>query len=156
MPAIDLASCPMSSSHLLNSSAVAIGARAILIEGKPGSGKSSLALALIDRGASLIGDDGVTLNRDGGQVMASPPPIITGKLEIRHVGIVELACTSAPLALIVELTNRSGEAIVRLPDPPKMREVLGIPVPLITLPAHDPQLALRVIWALNLLDRSLC
>ncbi|HQA17982.1 MAG TPA: serine kinase, partial [Novosphingobium sp.] len=39
---------------------VAIKGRALLIEGPPGSGKSSMALALIDRGAALIGDDGVT------------------------------------------------------------------------------------------------
>ncbi len=47
-------------------SCVAIGERALLIEGLPGSGKSSLALALIDRGATLVGDDGVVLvNRNG-------------------------------------------------------------------------------------------
>ena len=36
---------------------VAIAGRALLIEGAPGTGKSSLGLALIDRGAQLIGDD---------------------------------------------------------------------------------------------------
>ena len=45
---------------LANVSCVAIGGRGVLIEGAPGSGKSSLALALIDRGAALVGDDGVT------------------------------------------------------------------------------------------------
>ena len=53
---------------------VAIGGRAVLIEGEPGSGKSSLALALIDRGAALIGDDGVRLELRGNRLYASPPP----------------------------------------------------------------------------------
>ncbi|MFM5886059.1 MAG: HPr kinase/phosphorylase, partial [Novosphingobium sp.] len=48
-------------SVLHQATAVAIGGRGVLIEGAPGSGKSSLALALIDRGAALIGDDGVAL-----------------------------------------------------------------------------------------------
>ena len=46
---------------------VAIKGRGVLIEGAPGSGKSSLALALIDRGAVLVGDDGVTLAAQGGR-----------------------------------------------------------------------------------------
>lgn len=43
----------MSSLH--QATCVAIGGRGVLIEGLPGSGKSSLALALIDRGAQLVG-----------------------------------------------------------------------------------------------------
>ena len=53
------------SDPLFQASAVAINGRALLIEGEPGAGKSSLALALIDRGAQLIGDDGVALRRVG-------------------------------------------------------------------------------------------
>ena len=49
--------------------AVEIGGRALLIEGPPGSGKSSLALALIDRGARLIGDDSVMLEVSGRQLL---------------------------------------------------------------------------------------
>ena len=81
----------MSSSVLANVSVVAIDGRAILIEGEPGSGKTSLALSLIDRGAVLIGDDGVTLERQGATVIASPPPNTAGKIEIRNVGVVEIA-----------------------------------------------------------------
>jgi ABC-type transport system involved in cytochrome bd biosynthesis fused ATPase/permease subunit len=52
---------------------VAIGGRAVLIDGSSGSGKSSLALALIDRGAALVGDDGVALRVESGVLLASRP-----------------------------------------------------------------------------------
>ncbi|MEC7623469.1 MAG: serine kinase, partial [Pseudomonadota bacterium] len=55
----------MSETVLANVTGVAIGGRVLLIEGPPGAGKSSLALALIDRGATLVGDDAVTLDRRG-------------------------------------------------------------------------------------------
>ena len=43
------------SSETLHATTVAIGGRAVLIEGPSGSGKSDLALRLIDRGARLVG-----------------------------------------------------------------------------------------------------
>jgi len=45
---------PQGQAH--QATAVAINGRAVLIEGPPGAGKSTLALALIDRGAVLVGD----------------------------------------------------------------------------------------------------
>ena len=93
---------------------VAIGGRAILIEGLPGSGKSSLALALIDRGAVLIGDDGVTLEARGGQLFASPPPNIAGLLEVRNLGLLEFPTLSqVPVALVLRLD----------PDAPRFIEI---------------------------------
>ena len=57
-------------SRLIQASCVAIGGRGLLILGAPGSGKSSLALALIDRGARLIGDDGVQIAGEAGVLRA--------------------------------------------------------------------------------------
>lgn len=131
---------------LIQASAVAIDGRAVMIEGPSGIGKSSLALALIDRGAVLIGDDGVRLARDGGTIIASPPPNISGKLEIRHVGIADVPVTSAPLALIISLNADAPRLIDKAP----MRDVLGANIPVITLPAHDPILALRTEEALSM------
>src|SRR4029079_6360817 len=88
---------------LANVACVAIGGRGVLIEGEPGSGKSSLALALIDRGAVLVGDDGVTLETREGRLWASPPPNIAGLIEVRNVGLVTLATGSAPVALVIRL-----------------------------------------------------
>jgi len=85
-------------------SAVAIDGRAVLIEGPPGSGKSSLALALIDRGAVLIGDDAVMLEAVEGRLLAHPHPNVTGLIEVRNVGLVTMPVASAvPVALVLVL-----------------------------------------------------
>ncbi len=83
---------------------VAIDGRAVLIQGAPGSGKSSLALALIDRGAVLIGDDGVSIETRGNRLFASPPPRIAGLLEVRNLGLIPFPTLSdVPIALILRL-----------------------------------------------------
>jgi hypothetical protein len=115
-------------------SAVVIGGRALLIEGPPGSGKSSLALALIDRGAGLVGDDAVTLMRVGEAVIASPPPNIAGLLEVRGIGLVRLPVAApAPVALVLQL---GGGVPARLPDTPlPCHQIAGVAVPVL---AFDP------------------
>ena len=131
---------------LVQASAVAINGRAIMITGRPGAGKSSLALALIDRGAQLIGDDGVLLARSGETVIASPPPNIRGKLEIHGVGIVEMEPVSAPLALILDLDDEPE----RLPKAAAARSILDCAIPCLPFDARTPSHALRAEWALRL------
>lgn len=132
--------------EVLQATAVNVEGRALLLTGKPGSGKSALALALIDRGATLIGDDGVELTKaDDGAVLASPPPNIEGKLEIRGVGIIELPTTSAPLALILDLDSKP----VRLPESLSSRSLAGHQFPSLPFDAKEPNASLRAEWALR-------
>ena len=130
---------------LANVSCVAIDGRAVLIEGESGSGKSSLALALIDRGALLIGDDGVTLEERGGRLWALPPPNIAGLIEVRNVGLLTLPAGSAPLALVVRL----DPAAPRLPDGADRFEITGHALPLLTLWPGSSILPLRAELALK-------
>ena len=130
---------------LIGVSVVSLCGHAILIEGPPGSGKSSLALALIDRGAKLIGDDGVVLAREGGLVFASPPPEIAGKFEIRGVGIVQMDAESAPLALILSIDDEPQ----RFPGSIASREILGLSIPRLPFRPGDAIQALRAEWALR-------
>lgn len=124
----------------------AIKGRGVLIEGAPGSGKSSLALALIDRGAMLVGDDGVTLAAQGGRLVAGPAPATAGLLEVRNVGLVPMPFTDrAEIALVLAL----DEAAPRFIDRAETRDLLGLPLPLVRLWPHSPVIALRAELALE-------
>jgi len=137
----------MTDSRVLSGvSAVAIGSRGLLIAGPVGSGKSSLALALIDRGAQLIGDDALAVSREDDRLMLAPPPNIAGMLEIRGVGIAELPTARAPLALVLDL----GERAPRLPQELQRRQYLGIAVPCLGFMADHPASAIRAEYALAL------
>jgi len=134
------------SSETLHASTVAIGGRAVLITGPSGSGKSDLALRLLDRGFALVSDDQTIVKKSGNHLTASAPPTIRGKLEIRGIGIVTMdQVDDQPVALIVELTSD----IRRLPDDSRERPVMGIPVPLISVDAMTASAASKVAIALE-------
>ncbi len=124
---------------------VAINGRAVLIEGPPGSGKSSLALALIDRGAVLVSDDGVLLNEADGRIRARPHPRIAGLLEVRNLGLVSMPTVAdVPVALVLVL-DHAAERYVEVAES-DMRA--GCRVPLLRLWPESPVLALRAELAL--------
>ena len=134
------------SSEAVHASSVAIDGRAILIAGVSGSGKSDLALRLIDRGFTLVSDDQTLVRRDGDRLVASAPSSIEGKLEIRGIGIIEVQTASdVPVALLVELTGD----IQRLPDDSRKRPILGIDLPLVTIDATTASAAVKVALALD-------
>src|SRR5436305_10627889 len=91
-------------SDTVHATCVAIAGRGILIRGRSGSGKSDLALRLIDRGARLVSDDYTILSASSGRIRAAAPATIAGKLEIRGIGIVDLATESdVPICLVADL-----------------------------------------------------
>ena len=85
----------------LHASCVAIRGRGVLLTGPSGAGKSDLALRLIDRGAVLVGDDGVVIEARDGRLHARPGPNIEGQMEVRGLGILALPWEEAPLALAI-------------------------------------------------------
>jgi serine kinase of HPr protein (carbohydrate metabolism regulator) len=134
------------SSETVHASTVASDGRAVLISGPSGSGKSDLALRLLDRGFTLVSDDQTIVRRDGDRLVASAPPIIKGKLEIRGIGIVEMdTIEDVPVALFVELTSE----IMRLPDDRRERPVLGVNLPLVSVDAMTASAASKVALALD-------
>jgi serine kinase of HPr protein (carbohydrate metabolism regulator) len=134
------------SSETVHASTVAKDGRAVLISGASGSGKSDLALRLLDRGFSLVSDDQTHVRRESGRLVASPPATIAGKLEVRGIGIVEMDhLTDIPVALLVELTSD----IQRMPDDSRERPILGVALPLIGIDAMAASAASKVAVALD-------
>jgi serine kinase of HPr protein (carbohydrate metabolism regulator) len=125
--------------------AVAIQGWAVLLIGKSGSGKSDLALRLIDRGATLVGDDYVTLHQSE-TLLVSPTKELAGKLEIRGLGIVSQPYqTDCPLRLLVEL----GEDGERMPPSWPLRDIAGWSVPLLRLSGFAVSAPVKVEYALQ-------
>jgi serine kinase of HPr protein (carbohydrate metabolism regulator) len=137
---------PRISAETVHASTVATDGRAVVILGPSGSGKSDLALRLLDRGFTLVSDDQTVVKKDGERLVASAPPNIAGKLEIRGIGIVDMdTVTNIPVALLVELTSE----IQRLPDESRERPILGVKLPLISIDAMTASAPSKVALALD-------
>lgn len=125
----------------LHASCVAIGGAGLLITGRPGAGKSELALDLIALGATLVADDQVVLSAEGPSVLAAPPAPLAGLIEARGLGLLRLPWVEGvALRLVVDL-DRAETA--RLPAPRALR-LLDRAVPRILRP--DP-LRPSALWA---------
>ena len=132
-------------SETLHASTVAIGGRGVMLEGPSGSGKSDLALRLIDRGAVLVSDDYTLLERSGDVLIASAPPTISGQIEVRGVGILPMAIVAqVPVALLVRLSAD----VERLPEP-ATRSIVGVAIPEIGIDPHQHSAPIKVELALR-------
>jgi len=139
---------PRLSSETLHATTVAKDGRAILISGRSGSGKSDLALRLLDRGFVLVSDDQTYLRIAGGKLVAAAPPTIRGKLEVRGIGIVEVEqVDDVAVCLVVELASE----IDRMPDQGLERLILGATIPLVSIDAQTASAPAKVAMALDLL-----
>ncbi len=117
-----------------------------LLRGPPGSGKSDLALRLIDGGAALVADDQVELTLDGGRVIATAPSALAGRIEVRGHGIVTLATIArSHLGLVVDLV--APDKVERMPEAESC-ELLGIGIPRILLAPFEASAAAKVRLAI--------
>ena len=132
-------------SETIHASTVAIGGRAVLLEGPSGAGKSDLALRLIDRGAVLVSDDYTVLTASDDLLLASAPPTIAGRMEIRGVGIIFVTHVEpVPVALLIRLAG----PVERLPEP-ESRWFDGVPVRAIALDPHEASAPIKVELAVK-------
>jgi serine kinase of HPr protein (carbohydrate metabolism regulator) len=137
---------PDLSSETLHASCVSIDGHAVLIEGDSGTGKSDLALRLIDRGAMLVSDDYTLLARNAQRLFAAAPATIAGKIEVRGIGIVDMPHVDhVPVGLIVALSQE----VERMPPEGACRQIAGINVPLLTLDPHQLSTPIKVELALK-------
>jgi serine kinase of HPr protein (carbohydrate metabolism regulator) len=137
---------------LLHATAIAIDGRALLLRGASGSGKSDLALRLIDAGARLVADDQSELYRRGDELIVRAPTTIAGLLEVRGIGIFRLdALAEAPIALVVDLV--ADDAVERLPAP-QTAAILGLSLPLVAVMPFEASAAAKLRLALRAFTRS--
>jgi serine kinase of HPr protein (carbohydrate metabolism regulator) len=133
-------------SETLHVSTVAIDGHAVLLEGPSGSGKSDLALRLIDRGAVLISDDYTILTARGGALIAHAPHTIAGKIEVYGMGILPMSHVDAvPVSLLVRLED----VVARMPEREPQRVIAGVAIPQIALIPREPSAPIKVELALR-------
>lgn len=131
---------------MVHATCVAKDGRGVIIAGRSGSGKSDLALRLIDRGFMLVGDDQVMISKAADGLIATAPATTKGKLEVRGIGIADMPyAESAAVSLWIDLSSE----IKRLPESEKHR-ILGVEIPAISLDAFTASAPLKVELALGM------
>lgn len=131
----------------INGTCVAIDGEGILFRGASGSGKSDLALRLIDDGARLVADDWAEASVRNGRVRLVAPGMIAGLIEVRGLGVIETtALGEAPLALVVDMVDPS--AVERMPSP-AVADIAGVAVPAIRLAPFEASAVAKVRAALS-------
>lgn len=135
----------MSSIH---ASAVLIGAKAALIRGAAGAGKSQLALALIEAAragalpfARLVADDRALVEVQSGRLLVRPAPALAGLMEVRGLGIRRLPYEPvAVVGLVVDLAAADAD---RLPAREAAETAIeGVTLPRLTVAPGTPALPL--------------
>ncbi len=119
----------------VHATTVSLDGKGVLIRGASGSGKTSLALSLMEKGAQLVADDYTHLEASGGRVMATAPSNIKGKIEVRGFGLITTAYVDhAAIALIIDIVPHAD--VPRMPD--EASDMLcSITTPRLFLGVHD-------------------
>jgi serine kinase of HPr protein (carbohydrate metabolism regulator) len=141
----------------IHASAVLVGPRAVLIRGPSGSGKSKLALALIEAAdtglvpfARLVGDDRVHVEAAHGRLLVRPAATLAGLIEVRGLGLRRLPYE--PIAVVGLAVDLAAEDAARLPQPESGRtEIVGVSLLRLSVASSADPLG-QVIAALRTAD----
>jgi serine kinase of HPr protein (carbohydrate metabolism regulator) len=131
----------LTNSPTIHASAVLTGAKAVLIRGESGSGKSRLVLRLIQCGAlpfaRLVGDDRVHVEAVAGRLIVRPAKELAGMIEVCGVGIERLPYE--PVAVVGLVVDFAAD-VDRLPEPAALEtSISGITLPRLAVPSGtDP------------------
>ena len=130
----------------IHSTSVVIEDNGVLILGDSGSGKSDLALRLIDNGATLISDDISICRKNSNNIYLYCPPEIKGLLEVREIGIITVPFVErVKLRLVVNLKSNNNE---RFPKDSCFR-ILGIKIPIINIEGKNSSAVAKIKVKLN-------
>src|SRR2546425_6047304 len=127
----------------------------VLIRGASGIGKSECVLGLIERGYSLVADDVTRITSlEGRELMATAPELTRNHIEVRGIGIINVAAVfgigsiriEKRLDLVVTLKEWEDlEEVDRIGLDRQNYEILGLPVPHVTIPVRPGRDIARLI-----------
>lgn len=116
----------------------------ILLTGESGIGKSEAAMELIKRGHRLVADDAVEIRKiSGNTLVGSAPELIRNYIELRGIGIVNVARlfgmgavrSDKKIDLVVNIVPwNAHEVYDRLGLEDQCMDILGVKVPMYTIP----------------------
>ena len=128
----------------IHATGLLVGHRGILVRGPSGSGKSQLALALLQSAGftRLVGDDRIQLEAVHGRLLMRAVPVLQGLIEIRGLGLRSLPFEPVAVAhLVVDL---AADDAARLPEPESTSLAIE-GIPLARLPVAPGQDALPAL-----------
>jgi HPr kinase/phosphorylase len=138
----------------IHASAVLVGAKAVLIRGPAGSGKSRVALALVEAARSgripfarLVADDRARVEAVNGRLLVRPATELAGLVEVRGLGLRRLPFE--PIAVVGLVVDLAADDAERLPQAvARTATIDGIAVPRLAVAPGQEALA-RVLAAIT-------
>ena len=117
---------PSNGSLIMHATCVDVNGSGVLIIGRSGSGKSSLAINLLALGSTLVADDQCKLVRKNNRYRISKPASLPNSIEIRGIGLVSVPMVNETnLDWVVNMDKAEKE---RMPSP-RFTEIGGFRVP---------------------------
>jgi len=140
----------------MHGTCVALGHSCAVLCGAPGAGKSDLALRFLFLPADALGgrpllvaDDQVLLRRADNGVIASCPPVLAGRIEVRGAGIARIAAVAGETRLVLVADLDSSCDTPRLPEQDQLKVVLGVPIRRIILNPFEMSAPIKLALALQ-------
>jgi HPr kinase/phosphorylase len=132
----------------IHASAVLVGAKAALIRGPTGSGKSRLVWDLVTAAsqgtlpfAKLVADDRAHVESHSGRLLVRPAPELAGMIEVHGLGIRRIEFE--PAAVVGLIVDLAAEDARRYPEPKAaIAQIAGIKLPRLAIAAGMTALSL--------------
>ena len=132
-------------SKRVHGTAVALEDNGVLIIGRSGSGKSDLALRLIDSGGTLISDDQTLCLKKHNDIFLFSIEEIYGLLEIRGMGIIKVPyIENIKMKIVVSMVKKTERLCRR-----KKKKFLGLNYPLLELEPNEVSAVAKIKLKLN-------
>ena len=117
---------PLNDSLIMHATCVDINGSGVLIVGRSGSGKSSLAINLIALGSTLVADDQCEIVKKNNKLSVFKPTSLPSSIEIRGIGLVSVPMVvETSLDWVVNMDEAEKE---RMPDL-RFTEIDGYKIP---------------------------